>query len=329
MRPGRRYCRGGRCRDRRRHRPDGRARGGGGYRSRRGPRRATPPPLDARAMRLGGGRRGGHGHGANRLGGGRHGRRRREPAHDPLRLDRGHLGGRVRLRGRLGLGGRLGRGRRRLGKGRRLRRRRQVLDRRRRKRLRHRRRRLLRHRRGRRQRRPRRQERERVHVTVRLARPAHAEVDVGLERHRVAARAGQGDDRSLRHRLAARDEHLAELEQRHRPAVAGLDRQRPAAAGHRPRERDRPARRRAHRGARLRPDVDPAVEPAEVRVGAEHERPEHGAVDGPRPGGRAGDEHERDGAERRKGPAHDDLPRRCHGRKRSGHGSATTRRCQL
>jgi hypothetical protein len=62
------------------------------------------------------------------------------------------------------------------------------------------------------------------------------------------------------------------MQQRHRIAVRGPNRQRLAAAGHGTGEADRPRRRCAHRRVRGSTDVDPTVLAACIRVVAEDER---------------------------------------------------------
>ena len=94
---------------------------------------------------------------------------------------------------------------------------------------------------------------------------------------------------------AARDRDRAELQQRHRVAVGGLDRHGPAAAGHGTAERDRAGGRRAHGGADVGADVDAAVLAGGVRVRAQLERPDDRPVGGPGPGGGSRDDDEERG----------------------------------
>jgi hypothetical protein len=125
-----------------------------------------------------------------------------------------------------------------------------------------------------------RQERLRVHVTVRLRRDAHAEVDVRLGRGRIAARADAGDEDSLFDGVALRNQQLSELQERNGVAVGRLDGERLPATGNDAGEGHGSGRRRPDVRAELAADVDPAVLVARIRVGAEHERPQN------RPGGR-------------------------------------------
>ena len=88
-----------------------------------------------------------------------------------------------------------------------------------------------------------------------------------------------------------------ELEQGHRVAVVGSDRESAAAARDRARERDGAADRCADRVSDGRTDVDPAMLSARVGIGAEREGPEDRPVDGPRPCRRRAGDHERDECE--------------------------------
>jgi hypothetical protein len=123
-------------------------------------------------------------------------------------------------------------------------------------------------------------------------------VDVRQRRDGVGALADRAHDRALRNDAAADDGRRAELEQGHGVNV-GQDRDRPAAAGDGADERDRAPDRRAHVAADGRADVDASMLPGSVRVRAEREGSQDGAVDRPRPrvrGGR-GDERRQDGGE--------------------------------
>jgi hypothetical protein len=112
---------------------------------------------------------------------------------------------------------------------------------------------------------------------------------------RVVARADDPDDVALRDDVAPSHPGRSELKQRHGVAGAGLDRDRATAVGNGPGERDGARCRGGDGGTELGADVDAAVLPARVRVGAERERAEHLAGDGPGPGGRS-----RGGRERRR-----------------------------
>ncbi|MEX1357570.1 MAG: hypothetical protein WD981_03000 [Gaiellaceae bacterium] len=116
---------------------------------------------------------------------------------------------------------------------------------------------------------------------------------MGFGGDRVAARADPGDDGSLLDELTARDEDFPELQERDGVAVGRQDRDRPAPTGHRAREGDRAGGGCAHVRAELATDVHTAVLSAHIRVVAEEEGAQHGAVGRPRPALRAGHEHER------------------------------------
>ena len=126
-----------------------------------------------------------------------------------------------------------------------------------------------------------RQQPERVDVAVGVGHDPHAEVHVGRRGDGVGALADAADEVAFGHVRASRDLGRAQLEQRHRVAVAGLDRQRPAAAGHGSDERDDARRGRAHPVACRCPDVDATVLAGGIHVGAEGERPQHRPVDRP------------------------------------------------
>jgi hypothetical protein len=108
-----------------------------------------------------------------------------------------------------------------------------------------------------------------------------------------AARADRGNPGAFDDRVALTHNRRPEVRQRHRVAVASLDRQRPAADRHGACEGDDPRRRRQHRSSRGRADVDTAVLAGHVGVVAETELLEHRPVDRPRPrcGGRRSHEH--------------------------------------
>ena len=120
-------------------------------------------------------------------------------------------------------------------------------------------------RRGRR--RPGREQAERVDVPVRLGGDADAEVDVRRPGDGVGAFTRDPDDSTLLDGAAASDAHRAELEERDRVAVRGLDRQRSASARDGARERDGARAGRPHLGADGRAEVDAAVLTARVRIG--------------------------------------------------------------
>ncbi|MDQ3065731.1 MAG: hypothetical protein M3R12_01075 [Actinomycetota bacterium] len=144
-----------------------------------------------------------------------------------------------------------------------------------------------RHRRG-----PRGKEDEWVEVAVGVGRCPNAEMHVRGRGDRIDALANDADDRSLGDDAAAQDGHRGELKQRDGVSVSGLNRDRAAAAGNKPGERDGAAGGsddgRAERGA----EVDAAVLAAGVGIGREGERSENRSVDRPGPStrGRSGDE---------------------------------------
>lgn len=127
---------------------------------------------------------------------------------------------------------------------------------------------------------------------------------------RVLALAHLTHDVPLGDEAASRDRDRAELQQRDRVAVGGLDRHGPPAAGHGAAERDRAGGRRANDGADLGPDVDAAMLAGGVRVLAELERPEDGPVGGPGPrgGGRDDDEERGRGDDRSAERARHETP---------------------
>jgi hypothetical protein len=106
---------------------------------------------------------------------------------------------------------------------------------------------------------------------VRVRGHADAEVDVGLCVLGLAARADRPDGRALRDGLPLLHGDRAEMHERRGVPVRRLDRDRAAAAGNGSGEGDRAARRRDDALAGASADVDAAMLPARVRVGAEHE----------------------------------------------------------
>jgi hypothetical protein len=200
-----------------------------------------------------------------------------------------------------------------------------------RRRSRRRRRRLCRHRRrrlgrGRGSELPRRQQAQRVDVAVLVGGDADAEMDVGLGVLRLGARPDRPDRVALGDHQALVDEQRAQLGVRHREAVRSPDRDHAPVAGHRPGERDHTRGGSPHRGVDRRPDVDAAVLPARIRVGAVAEWPDDQAVDGPQPRSRR-----RRGYQGREHEDGDELyhPRCCCriGR-HDNQGSGGSRRCQ-
>ncbi len=90
---------------------------------------------------------------------------------------------------------------------------------------------------------PRREQRERVQVPLVLRGPPHAEMDVGLADLGLAARPDRADRRSLRDGRMQRDSDRAEVSERHRVAVGGLDREALPRGGDRAGERHGPCGR--------------------------------------------------------------------------------------
>ena len=125
---------------------------------------------------------------------------------------------------------------------------------------------------------------ERVDVAVRIGGEPDAEVDVRRRRDGVDARADDADDRSFGDHAAARDARRAELQQRHRVAVRGQDRDRPTTARDRAGERDGACCRGDHLASELGADVDATMLPARIGVGAERERSQHRPRRRPDPG---------------------------------------------
>ncbi len=149
----------------------------------------------------------------------------------------------------------------------------------------------------------RRQQRQRVDVTLVVVgmantemdvRPAHLGVSAGTDRPDAVA---LGDCRALRHH------GRPQMRERHRPAVAGLDRHRLPAARHGADEADDARCGRTNLLARIAADVDAAMLTCPVRViRVEQERLNDSPArrPGPRPGGRDADER------RQHDDAHDD-----------------------
>ncbi len=124
---------------------------------------------------------------------------------------------------------------------------------------------------------------ERVDVSFTLRLDADTEVhgrDVML---RVAAPAHAPDRRALGHRVAFRDADGTEMDERHRVAVGGEDRDAPPVRRQGPGEAHGAGRRRPHGRALHSRDVDAAVLSRGVRVAAQRERTEHVAIRRPRP----------------------------------------------
>jgi hypothetical protein len=115
-------------------------------------------------------------------------------------------------------------------------------------------------------------------------------MDVWQPSDAVRALADLGHDVTLGDSAAAGNGGRAELEQRHRVAVGGQDRQRAAAVWDRADERDDAGGRSAHGSTDRLPDIDTAVLAGGVLVLREGERPQDGAGRRPGPPGRDRDE---------------------------------------
>jgi hypothetical protein len=131
---------------------------------------------------------------------------------------------------------------------------------------------------------------------------------VRLGGDRIATGADPGDDSPFLDDLSARDEDLAELQERDRVAIRRLDRDRPSPARHGAHEGDRAGGGREYAGAEHAADVDAPVLSAGVRIVAENEGAEDRAVGRPRPALRPRHEHER-GHGRQKHSPHRSPPR--------------------
>jgi hypothetical protein len=129
-----------------------------------------------------------------------------------------------------------------------------------------------------------RQEGERVDIALFLARSTDAEMDEGDRQLDVPGRPDSADDLAFRDRASAPDRVRAEVYERDRVAVLGLDRDRLALPRDSSRKGDRARDRRKDRRPRRRPDVNPAVLPGVVRaVLVEREERQHRPVDRPAP----------------------------------------------
>jgi hypothetical protein len=113
-----------------------------------------------------------------------------------------------------------------------------------------------------------RQERQRIDVALVLRRRAQAEVDVRLRVIGHAARPDGADDGPLLDRGPALDGDRPEVHQRRRVAERRLDRDRLAPGRNGAGERHDTLSRRAHVRPGRRAEVDTAVLPARIRMGA-------------------------------------------------------------
>ncbi len=138
-------------------------------------------------------------------------------------------------------------------------------------------------------RRARRQQRQRIDVTLRIARDAHAEVDERLGEIDVAARPHSSDDGAFPDERAPGHTDRPQVDERGGVAERCLDRNCLSAARNRAGERDHSLRRSEDRMTAGRAEIDAAVLTGGVRMGAiERERSQHWPVDGPGPRARDG-----------------------------------------
>jgi len=162
---------------------------------------------------------------------------------------------------------------------------------------------------GSRRREARRQQGQRIDVALWIARDARAEVHVRIGQVDDAARTDCPHHRRLSHERPARHPDRPEVDERGRVSKRRLDRHRLPARRNRPREGDHTLYGSEHRAAAGRAKVDTSVLAARVRVRVvEPEGPQHGAVDGPRPGLRSRDgERTRANDQDRKSPHYSSL----------------------
>jgi hypothetical protein len=160
-------------------------------------------------------------------------------------------------------------------------------------------------------RRPGRQEAEWVDIAVLVGGHAHAEMHVRLHRHGVGARPDHPDRVALGDHPALVDEQRPELAMGNRVAVRRQHRDHESLTRHGTGERDLAAGSRPHSRSDRAADVEAAVLPARVRVAAQGELPQHGSLDGPRPGRRGRrDEGQHDQGDHQH-PTHDRSSLRC------------------
>lgn len=150
----------------------------------------------------------------------------------------------------------------------------------------------------------RRKEPERIEVPLLLARDANAEMHIGRRELRRPARPDRSDRISLTDGRVPAHVDRAEVGERHREPVLGLNRHRLATRRYRSREGHDSSARRDHQAPGLPGDVDPAVLPCCVRVRRiEGKRLQHRASRRPCPS--AGGGREREGRQQRRCPQHD------------------------
>ena len=119
---------------------------------------------------------------------------------------------------------------------------------------------------------------------MRLGRHPDSEVDVRLGMLDLSARPDGADAIAFLDRGADPKAHGTEMDEGDRVALLGADRHAEPRMWQGAGERNHAARGCAHVGARDRPDVQPAMLPAQVRIVLGEKAPEHRAVDGPAPG---------------------------------------------
>ena len=132
---------------------------------------------------------------------------------------------------------------------------------------------------------------ERVDIALRIARDADTQVDV---RDVVLGRPARPDRPyrcSFADSVALCDRERTEMNEGHRVAVVGLDRDDLSVRADRPGERDDARSRREHDAGLLALDVDAAMLAAGVRVAADDEGREHVSRSRPRPRVRGGRQH--------------------------------------
>ena len=141
-----------------------------------------------------------------------------------------------------------------------------------------------------------RQKHERVEVALRIGRTADAEMDVRDVELGRTARPDRPDHRAFRDGCVLPHGDRAEMCQRDRQAVGGVDRDRLAARRNRAGKTDDSRGGREHRSAGIAADVDSAVLAAGVWMRRiERESLQHWTAHGPRPRSRRGHpEHERE-----------------------------------
>jgi hypothetical protein len=128
----------------------------------------------------------------------------------------------------------------------------------------------------------RRQEPERIHISLRIAGHAHAEIDIG----RITVPTHGTDDGGLADESSSLHPDRSEVQERRGVAEGCLNRNSLAAVRNRPRERHHSFDGREHRCADRRAEVDTAMLPARVGRGrVEHKRAQDRPVH--RPGPRA------------------------------------------